>query len=190
MGMDQQIRLKSVIWGRRAATDQECCHSRTMTWKWCCERGLNSRPLPYQGSALPLSYHSISNGLLKTGGFCHMVGIVASRDWQLVCTFVQAGRSMLERAGWQGRCRKAGMISGQIACAMRCATTLPGASKVARTVWTRVRLGKPCVARIGWSPASSGARIQAPASLDAASLKGASRLFQAGCFRPSMIYCK
>jgi hypothetical protein len=25
---------------------------------WCCERGLNSRPLPYQGSALPLSYHS------------------------------------------------------------------------------------------------------------------------------------
>jgi hypothetical protein len=25
---------------------------------WCCERGLNSRPLPYQGSALPLSYRS------------------------------------------------------------------------------------------------------------------------------------
>ena len=27
--------------------------------KWCCKRGLNSRPLPYQGSALPLSYCSI-----------------------------------------------------------------------------------------------------------------------------------
>ncbi len=27
--------------------------------EWCCERGLNSRPLPYQGSALPLSYRSI-----------------------------------------------------------------------------------------------------------------------------------
>jgi hypothetical protein len=26
--------------------------------RWCCERGLNSRPLPYQGSALPLSYRS------------------------------------------------------------------------------------------------------------------------------------
>jgi hypothetical protein len=26
--------------------------------KWCCKRGLNSRPLPYQGSALPLSYCS------------------------------------------------------------------------------------------------------------------------------------
>ena len=25
---------------------------------WCCWRGLNSRPLPYQGSALPLSYNS------------------------------------------------------------------------------------------------------------------------------------
>ena len=27
--------------------------------KWCCERGLNSRPHPYQGCALPLSYRSI-----------------------------------------------------------------------------------------------------------------------------------
>ena len=26
--------------------------------RWCCKRGLNSRPLPYQGSALPLSYCS------------------------------------------------------------------------------------------------------------------------------------
>ena len=26
--------------------------------KWCCERGLNSRPHPYQGCALPLSYRS------------------------------------------------------------------------------------------------------------------------------------
>ncbi len=26
---------------------------------WCCRRGLNSRPLPYQGSALPLSYGSL-----------------------------------------------------------------------------------------------------------------------------------
>jgi hypothetical protein len=25
---------------------------------WCCRGGLNSRPLPYQGSALPLSYGS------------------------------------------------------------------------------------------------------------------------------------
>jgi hypothetical protein len=30
--------------------------------RWCCWRGLNSRPLPYQGSALPLSYSST--------GFC------------------------------------------------------------------------------------------------------------------------
>jgi hypothetical protein len=32
---------------------------------WCCGRGLNSRPLPYQGSALPLSYHS-----MPMGGIC------------------------------------------------------------------------------------------------------------------------
>lgn len=34
---------------------------------WCCERGLNSRPLPYQGSALPLSYRS-----RRWRGFCHI----------------------------------------------------------------------------------------------------------------------
>ena len=27
--------------------------------KWCCRGDLNSRPLPYQGSALPLSYGSV-----------------------------------------------------------------------------------------------------------------------------------
>ena len=37
---------------------------------WCCERGLNSRPLPYQGSALPLSYHSAGgSGLDRAGRF-------------------------------------------------------------------------------------------------------------------------
>ena len=29
--------------------------------RWCCRRDLNSRPLPYQGSALPLSYGSIGS---------------------------------------------------------------------------------------------------------------------------------
>ena len=33
--------------------------------KWCCRGGLNSRPLPYQGSALPLSYCSACGGLLQ-----------------------------------------------------------------------------------------------------------------------------
>ena len=39
--------------------------------KWCCERGLNSRPHPYQGCALPLSYHSIpfSRNLPGSGEF-------------------------------------------------------------------------------------------------------------------------
>ena len=32
---------------------------RKLLKSWCCKRGLNSRPLPYQGSALPLSYCSI-----------------------------------------------------------------------------------------------------------------------------------
>jgi hypothetical protein len=32
--------------------------STRKSFSWCCGRGLNSRPLPYQGSALPLSYRS------------------------------------------------------------------------------------------------------------------------------------
>lgn len=44
---------------------------------WCCERGLNSRPLPYQGSALPLSYRSI---LLSAADFCHITTQIASKQ--------------------------------------------------------------------------------------------------------------
>jgi hypothetical protein len=37
--------------------------------RWCCRGGLNSRPLPYQGSALPLSYGSktIGTGARRAG---------------------------------------------------------------------------------------------------------------------------
>ena len=40
--------------GRDRAADGQQIQADT----WCCRRGLNSRPLPYQGSALPLSYGS------------------------------------------------------------------------------------------------------------------------------------
>ena len=45
---------------------------------WCCRTGLNCRPLPYQGSALPLSYGSICPGNTvsapwprRAAGSCH-----------------------------------------------------------------------------------------------------------------------
>ena len=42
---------------------------------WCCRRDLNSRPLPYQGSALPLSYGSglggHREGVPNAGLYCH-----------------------------------------------------------------------------------------------------------------------
>ena len=41
-----------------AASAPSCLSGNFQRDKWCCERGLNSRPLPYQGSALPLSYRS------------------------------------------------------------------------------------------------------------------------------------
>ena len=52
------------------ATDvaQEGCGAKNTKRRgggWCCWGGLNSRPLPYQGSALPLSYNSAVGGLLR-----------------------------------------------------------------------------------------------------------------------------
>ena len=43
---------------------------------WCCRCGLNTRPPPYQGGALPLSYgsesaHGRRHGGVKRGGNCH-----------------------------------------------------------------------------------------------------------------------
>jgi hypothetical protein len=45
---------------------------------WCCRTGLNCRPLPYQGSALPLSYGSMRNATgsgprprPRAAGSCH-----------------------------------------------------------------------------------------------------------------------
>ena len=35
--------------------------------RWCCRTGLNCRPLPYQGSALPLSYGSTDAGKISAG---------------------------------------------------------------------------------------------------------------------------
>ena len=46
---------------------------------WCCRTGLNCRPLPYQGSALPLSYGSAGWG---------------------VCVPVEAARTMPHAARW------------------------------------------------------------------------------------------
>ena len=34
---------------------------------WCCRTGLNCGPLPYQGSALPLSYGSMPRGEIRIG---------------------------------------------------------------------------------------------------------------------------
>ena len=54
------------VWGTR-----EGGNLKTVDFKglcWCCERGLNSRPLPYQGSALPLSYRSAPGGSPENRG--------------------------------------------------------------------------------------------------------------------------
>src|SRR5438552_10493592 len=77
--------------GRGASTcpsDHEC--TEVVAWKvriqkivryledWCCQTGLNCRPLHYQWSALPLSYGSMAGTVrigpkrpLQAGGSCH-----------------------------------------------------------------------------------------------------------------------
>ena len=49
-----RVRRSSEVsrWGGRRS-------SRAPSICWCCRTGLNCRPLPYQGSALPLSYGSV-----------------------------------------------------------------------------------------------------------------------------------
>jgi hypothetical protein len=53
----------------RAHTGHIACPSRgefapKVLKLWCCRKGLNFRPPPYQGGALPLSYGSL--GLLRS----------------------------------------------------------------------------------------------------------------------------
>jgi hypothetical protein len=63
------------------SADRTVIHRTGKAWfPWCCQTGLNCRPLPYQGSALPLSYGSIQHGerigpmaTTQRGGSCHKV---------------------------------------------------------------------------------------------------------------------
>jgi hypothetical protein len=111
---------------------------RALEWaKWCCKRGLNSRPLPYQGSALPLSYCSLfrASPPPKASGFCHRRRPVARRGRALrrpskrdraqtgssVCLVSRApaaARHAVQRAG----------ASGRSPCGSVCATILIGPS--------------------------------------------------------------
>jgi hypothetical protein len=54
-------------------------HLEFICESWCCKRGLNSRPLPYQGSALPLSYCSIRGASKERRASCHSIEGMARR---------------------------------------------------------------------------------------------------------------
>ena len=77
---------------RKNALHENALHVGLSGWlappqrSWCCRTGLNCRPLPYQGSALPLSYGSI-RGRGKRG----QVPCVGTRD---ACHKGRAGASM------------------------------------------------------------------------------------------------
>jgi hypothetical protein len=47
---------------------------------WCCRTGLNCRPLPYQGSALPLSYGSTGRHLLARSARKLPQGVAARKE--------------------------------------------------------------------------------------------------------------
>ncbi len=73
---------------------------------WCCRGGLNSRPPPYQGGALPLSYGSRNPGprsAPEAGGNCHKgcrgARIVRPR---IVRPLFRPGRNCLRRRPWPG----------------------------------------------------------------------------------------
>jgi hypothetical protein len=49
-------------------------------YAWCCRTGLNCRPLPYQGSALPLSYGSTGRHLLARSARKLPQGVAARKE--------------------------------------------------------------------------------------------------------------
>ena len=63
-GLSERVLIRTLRECARAKALMQRIFGVTDGRGWCCERGLNSRPLPYQGSALPLSYHSIVRGAL------------------------------------------------------------------------------------------------------------------------------
>jgi hypothetical protein len=80
--------------GEKAGSPIEPVTLRCKGFGWCCQRGLNSRPLPYQGSALPLSYGSAPT---RRAAYCHSLASCARRQYDLysaACAF-----------GWRGRPR-------------------------------------------------------------------------------------
>ena len=56
------------IIGARCVRKPPDLSDKRITKSWCCWRGSNSRPLPYQGSALPLSYSSAPGGQQAKAG--------------------------------------------------------------------------------------------------------------------------
>jgi hypothetical protein len=85
--------------------------------KWCCKRGLNSRPLPYQGSALPLSYCSISKcGAKRRSASCHSKAGVARRP----------------------RARAQGLAAVRAGCRLKGAAT---GGRIRQNVWTTKNRG-------------------------------------------------
>ena len=103
---------------------------RWWSLEWCCHRGLNSGPLPYQGSALPLSYGSLRRfrGCGPPGGRGGDVAIGGATT-QARGRLIDSGRVRREVSGWAaaellrflGRRHVAGVGAGP-------ADPLPGAA--------------------------------------------------------------
>ena len=110
---------------------------------WCCRTGLNCRPLPYQGSALPLSYGS--EPIRRRRPYCHMAAAASSET-------PAGNRSTFGRHDHgSARRRKGGGAEGPRAAARRGASRQPPPSQGRRA--DRRRIGaKPTVRALRRSP--------------------------------------
>ena len=79
--------------------------------KWCCERGLNSRPLHYQWSALPLSYRSMARPARARGR--RRACAIGSGVWQAVMG--RKGGLAVHGAGSMARLGLSGLTSRAVA---------------------------------------------------------------------------
>ena len=99
----KQKRLKNVA-DVSPAAHPACRISSIFEAGWCCERGLNSRPLHYQWSALPLSYRSNLDGATCDTGRGRWQDPAARHDAGRLCP-VHAAKST---AGGGKNCHRCG----------------------------------------------------------------------------------
>src|SRR5262245_28436899 len=97
--------------------------SSQVTDQWCCRSGLNTRPPPYQGGALPLSYGSKKRAIIcerrERRGNCHKGPRSRKAKPSLACAATGHIIEFMDRTHKGNETRKNGSRNERLAGALR-----------------------------------------------------------------------